>query len=368
MPLLPGEPLSARIEREGRLPEQTAARWACQIARALAVAHAAGVVHRDLKPANVMLTRGASCQLATSPEDRQAGSLPHDEAGDPIVMDFGLARRSGPDDPRLTAAGALVGTPAYSAPEQLGGRPEAMGPACDVYSLGVILYEMLTGRLPFDGSLDEVILQVLSRDPPPPSRHRPDLDPRLEAACLTAMAKDPAARFPSMDAFAAALDGYLRGEDPPTVAPSGRHGARTGSRVPRLLLAGAGAALAALLAWAAWARLRGPADALPAGSHWVGTYHFTRPAGAGSGDVQLAVSERDGEAFRGVYSTLGGKYEWQVEGTLRGRRVRWQLTRVIRPPNATAGAVVEGTCEGGTIRATYRDHDSEADMRLVLEK
>ena len=141
-----------------------------------------------------------------------------------------------------------------------------------------------------------------------------------------------------------------------------------GRRSRRLLLAGACVALAALLAWAAWPRLPGPADALPAGSHWVGTYHFTRPVDAGSGDVRLAVSERDGEAFRGVYSTLGGKYEWEVEGTLRGRHVRWRITRVIRPANAMAGAVVEGTCEGGTIRATYRDHDSEADLRLVLEK
>ncbi|HJZ57695.1 MAG TPA: protein kinase, partial [Gemmataceae bacterium] len=162
-----------------------AVRLVVTMARAMAVAHASGVVHRDLKPSNVMVT-------------------PADE---PVVMDFGLAMRVMPDASRMTMSGSFLGTPAYMPPEQVTGDTAAVGRRSDVYSLGVILYELLTGRLPFSGTLGEVVNRVLNEPPVPPSRLRPGLDPRVEAVCLKAMAKRPADRYAGMTEFAAALEG-----------------------------------------------------------------------------------------------------------------------------------------------------------------
>ncbi len=192
MPLLAGETLAAHLRREGRLAERLAAQLAALIARAVHEAHQAGVLHRDLKPANIMLNE--RCQ--------------------PIVMDFGLARRCGPLDPQTTVTSTLLGTPAYMAPEQMAGGSETSGPAQDVYSLGVMLYEMLTGHLPFKGSLQEILTQTLTRSAVPPSRHRPDLDPRLEHICMTALARDTKGRFISMEAFAEALEECAQAEEP----------------------------------------------------------------------------------------------------------------------------------------------------------
>jgi eukaryotic-like serine/threonine-protein kinase len=164
MPVVEGESLADWLARDAPLPPETAVRLALKVAEAMDVAHRAGVVHRDLKPGNIMV----------------------DGRREPIVMDFGLARRAA-HDPRLTTSGVFVGTPAYMAPEQYGGDPDAVGPLCDVYALGVMLREMRTDK--------------------PPTRQT-HLDPRLEAIVRTATAPDPKARYPSMAAFAAALRAY----------------------------------------------------------------------------------------------------------------------------------------------------------------
>jgi WD40 repeat protein/serine/threonine protein kinase/formylglycine-generating enzyme required for sulfatase activity len=171
------------------LPRQSAA-LVRKLALALDEAHRRGVVHRDLKPANVMI----------------------DRRGEPIIMDFGLARRARPGDPRLTQEGACLGTPAYMPPEQVKGEIEALGPASDIYSLGVILYELLARRLPFTGDVMALLIRVVTEEPPPPSQFCPDLDPELEAICLKAMAKKVAERYSSMAVFAGALTDYLRGK------------------------------------------------------------------------------------------------------------------------------------------------------------
>ena len=191
MAFIEGKPLEEFAALKPLTPRQ-AAFLARKLALALAEAHKRGVIHRDLKPSNVMLNR----------------------QGEPVVMDFGLARRARGGDPRLTRTGAFLGTPAYAPPEQISSDPDAMGPGCDVYSLGVILYELLAGRLPFDGDVLLMVSRMLLEEPPPPSQFRLGIDPELEAVCLKAMAKKPEQRYASMAAFAAALQDYLRGKGP----------------------------------------------------------------------------------------------------------------------------------------------------------
>jgi hypothetical protein len=186
MAYVEGQTLADRA-RTGPLSAAEAAALTRTLARALAVAHKAGVIHRDLKPANVMV----------GPD------------GEPVVMDFGLARLGDGEADRLTGTGDVLGTPAYMAPEQVDRGAGAVGPATDVYGLGAVLYELLTGRPPFTGTLSETLWQIGCRDPQRPTALRPDLDPRLEAIVMRAMAKRPADRYPTMDVFAAALDGYL---------------------------------------------------------------------------------------------------------------------------------------------------------------
>ena len=175
--------------RDGRPIEfRKAAILVRSLALAMAEAHRAGVIHRDLKPSNVMINR----------------------RGVPVIIDFGLARRIRKNDPRLTQSGMMLGTPAYMPPEQLQGQVAAMGPGCDIYSLGVIFYELLAGRRPFLGSVAEITGQILYATPQPPSAHRGGLDPRLDAICLKSMARSTVDRYPEMSDVAAALDDYLR--------------------------------------------------------------------------------------------------------------------------------------------------------------
>jgi hypothetical protein len=233
---LDGQPLAERVQEAGALPQREAAALVRELAVALAYVHRQGVIHRDLKPGNVMLN----------------------DQGRPILVDFGLAVRLNRADPRLTASGAIVGTPAYLAPEQVEGRREAVGPACDIYALGVMLYELLTGRLPFNGRLEEILVQVARDEPSPPAAHRADLDPVLGAICLRAMAKKADARYANMDELAGALADYLDG------TPGRRR--RSNRRLRRTIvgvLAGIGLALAAGLLWLSLRRPTGEGGRAP---------------------------------------------------------------------------------------------------------
>jgi serine/threonine protein kinase len=170
-----------------------------KIAMALNEAHNYGLIHRDVKPANVMI----------------------DQRNEPIIMDFGLARQvDDEDDARLTRDGAILGSPAYMSPEQIEGVPEKIGPACDIYSLGVILYELLTGQLPFQGSVASIIGQILSKDPEHPTKIRPQISQRLADICLKAMAKKVENRFATMKDFANALADFLKSKTEETKSKS----------------------------------------------------------------------------------------------------------------------------------------------------
>ncbi len=163
-----------------------------KLAEALQEAHEHGIVHRDLKPSNIMV-------------DRQ---------GEPVIMDFGLAQQIySEEDFRLTQTGVILGSPAYMAPEQVEGDQARIGPATDQYGLGVVLYELLTGQVPFVGSLASVMGQIVEKQPKPPSRLRPGLDPRIDAVCLKMLAKRPEDRYPSLAAVAKTLAAIVRNLD-----------------------------------------------------------------------------------------------------------------------------------------------------------
>ena len=188
MAYIKGQPLSTYIVRDQPMSQRRAAIMVRKLAQALEEAHYNGVVHRDLKPSNIMVNA----------------------RGDLIIMDFGLAWRIGAQNERLTRVGLVVGTPMYMSPEQASGNVETIGPGCDIYSLGVIMYELLTGRVPFEGPEALVVGQILFVEPPPPSTYRSDLDPQLEAICLKAIAKSLDRRYATMGELAMALGDYLR--------------------------------------------------------------------------------------------------------------------------------------------------------------
>lgn len=210
-----------------------------EIAEGVAAAHHEGILHRDLKPANVMI----------------------DGQGHARVMDFGIARDTAADSEgatRLTGSGDVVGTPAYLSPEMAQGKRELIGPMCDVWSLGVMLYEMLAGRLPFQGDdVPEVMRQVVERDPLRPRVVRPTIPLDLEAVCLRALEKDPQRRYRNAGEFASELRHWLAGE--PVQARRFTPAYRMGrwARRHRGALAGVlvvALAIAADVAWIAWAR------------------------------------------------------------------------------------------------------------------
>ena len=185
MPYVEGESLRQRLEREPRLTLEDVLHLARSIAAALDYAHRHGVVHRDIKPENVMLHEGEA-----------------------MVTDFGIAKAvSAAASDNLTQTGTAVGTPAYMSPEQAGGAVELDGRS-DVYSLGCVVYEMLTGRTPFTGPTAQAIIAQLFTEPPPPLRSVQPADGTpewAEQAILKALAKDPAARFATAAQFSLAL-------------------------------------------------------------------------------------------------------------------------------------------------------------------
>src|SRR4051812_17510986 len=183
MQLVHGPTLEAILGDRGRLPLGEALRIATETAEALQVAHERGIVHRDVKPGNILI----------------------DQDGSVRVADFGIARAAG--DGGATTSGVVIGSPYYVSPEQVDGEP--VTPTSDIFSLGVVLYEMITGTRPFDGpSAAAIALQRLRRPSRPPSAVQPDVPADLDAIVMRAMERNPARRFPSAAELAVALDGF----------------------------------------------------------------------------------------------------------------------------------------------------------------
>ena len=188
MRLVDGGSLARDIPRFQEDPK-AAARLLIDVARAVHHAHERGILHRDLKPSNVLL----------------------DREGRPHITDFGLAKRVDTDS-GLTRSGVIVGTPSYMAPEQVAGN-QSLTPAADVYGLGAILYELLTGRPPFQAETPmDTLLQVMERLPAPPRLLNPRLERDLETICLKCLEKDPGRRYADAEALALDLERYLSGE------------------------------------------------------------------------------------------------------------------------------------------------------------
>ena len=231
MPRVVGETLRARLDRERQLPIDQAVRIAREVADALGYAHEHEVIHRDIKPENILL-----------------------QGGHALVADFGIAlavQQAG--GPRLTQTGLSLGTPQYMSPEQAMGE-RTIDARSDVYALGAVTYEMLTGDPPFTGSsVQAVVAKIMTEKPAPPSRLRETIPEAVESAVLTALQKLPADRFAGAAAFAAALT------DAPVTAP--RRMAPPPAPPGRAARLAWPAAVAAALALAAWGWLRRDAEA-----------------------------------------------------------------------------------------------------------
>ncbi|MBI3744999.1 MAG: Stk1 family PASTA domain-containing Ser/Thr kinase [Chloroflexi bacterium] len=240
MELVDGEDLGSIVRRTGALPPRQAARLAAQIARSIAAAHERGFIHRDIKPSNVLVTRDGKAK----------------------VTDFGIARAVA--EAALTLPGTTLGSVHYFSPEQA--RGELATEASDIYSLGIVLYELLTGRRPWEGDSAAAIATARLTGPvPSPSAVRAGVPPALEAITRKALATDPEQRFESADAMADALDAYLADQaaKAPAGPAAGVAGAAGAAAVGAGVVGAAGAAAAGAPPLADAATLAGTATPNP---------------------------------------------------------------------------------------------------------
>jgi serine/threonine-protein kinase len=216
---VPGETLRARLDREGALPPADVARITADLASALDAASAAGVVHRDVKPDNILLEEGT---------------------GRPLLADFGIARamEANRTDPR-TALGVAIGTPTYMSPEQAAG--DEVDARSDLYSLGVVAYEMLTGKPPFQGPQRMVVSQHLSQRPAPIRKSRPEVSPVVADAIMRALEKNPSERWQTGEEFGKAILGESTSRPWAAAGRHRRRGRRLAIATAAVLLLGVGA-------------------------------------------------------------------------------------------------------------------------------
>jgi serine/threonine-protein kinase len=261
MELIEGGSLAQKLAGTPQAARRAAAMLST-LAKAVQVAHQSGIIHRDLKPGNILLA----------------------DDGTPKVTDFGLARRL-EGDAGLTQTGVRLGTPSYMAPEQARGDTRAIAPAVDVYALGAILYELLTGRPPFRAETPgETALQVISQEPVPPARLNARVPRDLDTICLKCLEKDPRKRYARAGDLAADLERFLKNE--PILARPVGLGHRAGRwmrRHPGLTAALATVGLLLVLLLAGASVVRGTLPGHGAGAAWAGGGKRTTRAGERSG-------------------------------------------------------------------------------------
>jgi serine/threonine protein kinase len=204
MELLRGQTLAEVLAARGRYRSDEALPLVAQMAAGLGAAHAVGIIHRDFKPGNLMLV----------PDDGGAERV--------VITDFGLARRYSLDEISITVTGEAVGTPLYMAPEQVVSGQQPITATTDVYALGIVMYEMVTGELPFKGSSITVMaIKRFKEAAPAPRLIVPDLDARWNATILRCLEKDPARRYPSTADVVTALRADGPPPEPPADTPEG---------------------------------------------------------------------------------------------------------------------------------------------------
>jgi tetratricopeptide (TPR) repeat protein len=328
MELLEGETLAVRLKRSGRLSTAAALPIARQLTAALTAAHEAGIVHRDFKTENVF--------LVPTP-DRRGGERA-------VVTDFGIARGGGGEEgigATLTSAGSVIGTPAYMAPEQIAG--DAVTPATDQYALGVVLFEMVTGELPFHGDNPlATAARRLTEPPPSPREFVPGIEPAWEAAILRCLERRPEARFRDVSAVGRAIAGEssqpLALPSPPD-APLAKEAPRRGDRRKALVAVLLLVALAGASTWA-WLRVRAIRDRLAIGA----------PVGARRAVAVLGLRNLSGRPEAAWLSTALA----EMLGTELGRGA----TLRVLPGEAVASAIEE-------LQLSGRDRlEPEARQRL----
>lgn len=341
MPLLSGQTLAAHLGQRGKLPVEEAVEIVSVVASAVEFVHRQKIIHRDLKPGNIML----------------------DSSGTPMVLDFGLVITSIADGKRLTHEGSIAGTPAYMAPERMTDPQQHDGIAADVYSLGVILYECLTGSLPHDGAnTAELLARALTQAPVPPCELTDGIPGYVEQVCMRALAKSPEDRFASMGEFSSALQSNASKQN-----GTARHWLSSRRRLTLVGVLLASVATVSLLSQiGSLASLRSE-TILNKGDVFSGTFEF-HPDGP-SGDVDLVIEDVTGTNFVGNYQTEHGEYVWEVEGTLIERQLNFKLVRARSSAAAATGATQEAAVSGrladNKFDGEYRDHDSQATIALA---
>jgi serine/threonine-protein kinase len=294
MEYLDGEPLSGRIKNKGRLVPAEATPIIRQVLEGLQAAHTAGIIHRDLKPDNIFILR------------EKAGV--HDYVK---IIDFGISKfnQLAGDGMKMTRTGAVMGTPYYMSPEQASGSSEA-DQRSDIYSVGVILYEAVTGRVPFDaGTFNQLMFKIVLSEVPPPESIVPDLDPAFSSIIAKSMTRDLTQRFQTTAEFIRALDAWMHSGASVSVPPA------ADAAAAGLLPANSSAGRAALASQTNINRGVGPgATAAGTSGNWASSQPDVAPAGlpkkSNAGLVAalaaVGIVVAGGAAFA-AYSVLGKK-------------------------------------------------------------
>ncbi len=354
MEYLEGETLSALIQRQGALPSEQAIHIIRPVLEAMEMAHRIGILHRDLKPSNIMI----------------------DCKNQPIIMDFGLAQFQTSDESQITAGGDFLGTPAFASPEQLRGQSEMIGPASDVYSLGAILFQMLTGQPPFVGNVAVVIKQALDEPAPKPSDFNPAVPASLDAICQRALAKLPQDRFSSTSEFANALtSNSLAGPDSAQNnlakrVPKNASTRRMMLRLAVLVVFAICGIVVSVLAMMSSQKPIAAAVPMPIGSIWRGEFVWDG-ASSDKHSAQLIITERNEAHLQAQYVTEKGKFEWTVSGSLIDNQLELRFIKSLitgEPQGLVETGRLSGKLDGNLINVVFSDSSDMSTANFVLHR